>query len=92
MRRILPFTFFFFFYHLLLKEHQTKPNQTQSPFWLQSASSAPQRVGPHRAETQLTPPFQLSRPVLGPKSCCVTSENPSDPKDNSPKMLPSFSS
>lgn len=69
----------------------TKPNQTQSPFCLQSASSAPQS-GSSRAETLLTPTLQVSRPVLDPKSCRVTSANPSDPKDNTPQTFPSFSS
>jgi len=80
-------------YHLLLKEPQTKPNQTKpKAHFVYNQPLLLQRVGPQEQKLNLlTPTFQVSRPVLEPKSCRVTSENPSDPKDNAPKTLPSFS-
>lgn len=78
------FTIFFY--------RNTKPNQTKqahSPFCLQIGLCS--TVSPWRQKHNLlTPMSQVSRLVSEPKGCRVTSENPSDPEDNSPQMLPVF--
>lgn len=68
----------------------TKPKQTKqahNPFYLQISFLCSIVSQSLKAEIRFNPMSQVSRPVSEPKSCHVTSENPSDPKGNASQML-----